>query len=526
MLEYLVDQVSPMKASACLVGIFFLACLVRKIQVSWEISRLGLRAPRMRFWLPYALDNVYGYVMANRRCEDLTHWQNLMETAHGTSTIDHVQTAELDFGISNRVIITKDPENIRALLTGQFADYGKGEPFHHDWKEFLGDSIFVTDGELWSRSRQLIRPMFTRDRIVDTELFEHHVQHLIPLLAGTKSNKVVDLTPLFLRYTLDAATAYLFGEGTNSLQNPATSFADAFSYVQHRQGEIFRYGPFNPILSRTKFRQKLKIMNDFMAPFIQRALSLSPEELDKSLSKQETFIHALARFTRDPQVIRDQLTAILLAGRDTTATTLAFCFFELSRNPSVVKALRSEIASRLGLGPSGRKPTYTDLKEMKYLTAVLNETMRVYPVVPFNVRYALKNTTLPRGGGPDGTGPVGVRADTRVIYSTMMMQRDPAHYPSPGSNKNYFDPGKWIPERWMSDWVPKPWYFVPFNGGPRICLGQQFAMIEMGYTVVRILQVYESLTAVPPAGKDKVEDPMLRFEITLNPGCELNCVFE
>ncbi|RAK86245.1 cytochrome P450 alkane hydroxylase [Aspergillus costaricaensis CBS 115574] len=501
MLEYLVDQVSPMKASACLVGIFFLACLV-------------------------PLDNVYGYVMANRRCEDLTHWQNLMETAHGTSTIDHVQTAELDFGISNRVIITKDPENIRALLTGQFADYGKGEPFHHDWKEFLGDSIFVTDGELWSRSRQLIRPMFTRDRIVDTELFEHHVQHLIPLLAGTKSNKVVDLTPLFLRYTLDAATAYLFGEGTNSLQNPATSFADAFSYVQHRQGEIFRYGPFNPILSRTKFRQKLRIMNEFMAPFIQRALSLSPEELDKSLSKQETFIHALARFTRDPQVIRDQLTAILLAGRDTTATTLAFCFFELSRNPSVVKALRSEIASRLGLGPSGRKPTYTDLKEMKYLTAVLNETMRVYPVVPFNVRYALKNTTLPRGGGPDGTGPVGVRANTRVMYSTMMMQRDPVLYPPPGSNKNYFDPGKWIPERWMGDWVPKPWYFVPFNGGPRICLGQQFAMIEMGFTVVRILQVYESLTAVPPAGKDKVEDPMLRFEITLNPGCELNCVFE
>ncbi|KAI2879733.1 hypothetical protein CBS76997_10719 [Aspergillus niger] len=525
MLEYLVGQMSPMKASACLVGIFLIACLVRKFQVSLEVSRLGLRAPRIRFRLPYALDNVYGYVMANSRGEDLTHWQNLMETAHGASAIDHVQTAELDFGISNRAIVTKDPENIRALLTGQFADYGKGEPFHHDWKEFLGDSIFVTDGELWSRSRQLIRPMFTRDRIVDTEIFEHHVQHLIPLLAGTKSNKVVDVTPLFLRYTLDAATAYLFGDGTNSLQNPATSFAEAFSYVQHRQSEFFCYGPFNPILSRTKFRQELKKMNDFMAPFIQRALSLSPEELDTSLSKQETFIHALARFTRDPKVIRDQLTAILLAGRDTTATTLAFCFFELARNPSVVAVLRSEIASRLGLGPSGRKPTYTDLKEMKYLTAVLNETNRLYPVVPFNVRYALKDTTLPRGGGADGNGPVGIRANTRMIYSTMMMQRDPAHYPPPGS-KNYFDPGKWVPERWTGDWVPKPWHFIPFNGGPRICLGQQFAMIEMGYTVVRILQVYESLRAMPPAGKDKVEDPMLRFKITLNPGSELNCVFE
>ncbi|GKZ19855.1 hypothetical protein AbraCBS73388_004916 [Aspergillus brasiliensis] len=152
-----------------------------------------------------ALDNIYGYVMANRRCEDLTHLQNLMETAHGASAME------------GPFIITKDPENIKALLTGQFVDFGKGEGFRHDWKDFVGDSFFVTDGEQWSRWRQLIRPMFTRHRIVDTEPFDHYVHHLNPLLAGPKGNKVVDVTPLFLRYTLDIATAYLFGESTKRL---------------------------------------------------------------------------------------------------------------------------------------------------------------------------------------------------------------------------------------------------------------------------------------------------------------------
>lgn len=277
-------------------------------------------------------------------------------------------------------------------------------------------------------------------------------------------------------------------------------------------------------MSRTEFRRNLKIMDEFIQPYIETVLSLSSDELEHKLSKRETFLDALARFTRDRQVLRDQLVAVLLAGRDTTAGTLSFCLFELSRHPDVVTKLREEIRTRLGIGATGQKPTYQDLKEMKFLNAVINETMRLYPVVPFNVRYSLRDTTLPRGGGPDGREPVGVRANTRVIYSTMLMQRDPDLYGDPNA-KNYFDPGKWIPERWVSSWSPRPWQFIPFNGGPRICIGQQFATIEMGYTIIRILQAYERIVALPASGKDKVEDPILRFEVTLSPGSELNCVF-
>lgn len=190
-----------------------------------------------------AIDFIRKGARYNNANEDDIFWREVVMKAKGSENIPHPMTSELNAGLTTRAIFTHDPENIKALLTGQFSDYGKGEPFHRDWKEFLGDSIFATDGELWSRSRQLIRPMFVRERIVDTELFERHVQILIPMLAGNPiGSKVVDIGPLFYRYAMDASTDYLFGESTGSLENPKTTFSEAFGYVLHRQTEIDRMG--------------------------------------------------------------------------------------------------------------------------------------------------------------------------------------------------------------------------------------------------------------------------------------------
>lgn len=216
-------------------------------------------------------------------------------------------------------------------------------------------------------------------------------------------------------------------------------------------------------------------MENLMEPYIHRTLGLSADELEK-LSKSDkdfTFLHSIAQCTRDPKVIRDQLMAVLIAGRDTTAATLSWLIYELANYPAVYAKLRNEILTTVG---TARAPTYEDLKNMTYLTHTLNETLRLYPAVPYNVRAALEDTSLP---GQPGQPDIVVRNDDIVVYSPLSMQRRPDLYP-PTSEK-FADPLIFSPDRW-DHWTPKAWNFVPFNGGPRICVGQNFAMTEMAFT--------------------------------------------
>jgi cytochrome P450 len=164
--------------------------------------------------------------------------------------------------------------------------------------------------------------------------------------------------------------------------------------------------------------------------------------------------------------------AVLIAGRDTTAATLSWTIYELSNYPAVVKRLRNEILSTVG---ARRTPTYEDLKAMTYLTHTINETLRLYPAVPYNLRAAVQDTTLP---GMPGQPDIGVLKDDVVTYSPLAMQRRRDLYP-PMSEK-FADPAIFSPDRW-DNWTPKAWNYIPFNGGPRICVGQNFAMTEMAF---------------------------------------------
>lgn len=131
-----------------------------------------------------------------------------------------------------RIVFTADYENIKAILATQFSDYGKGEPFHREWRPFLGDSIFTTDGALWHDSRQLIRPQFIKDRVSDLHVFEKHMQILFRAIANggaldgenqpvdieAGNGKPVEISDLFFRFTLDSATEFLLGHDVKSLR--------------------------------------------------------------------------------------------------------------------------------------------------------------------------------------------------------------------------------------------------------------------------------------------------------------------
>ncbi|OTB14355.1 hypothetical protein K445DRAFT_62887 [Daldinia sp. EC12] len=513
LIETVLDHVSFTSVFIVLSIAYAVWTIYLKIDENARLGRLGLRGPRIKSNWPWGLEIIKKQVFAT-----ITHtcYEVFLEL------VGHLPnyTGESNL-LGFRVVLTADPENIKAILATQFPEFGKGEQFHKEWSEFLGDSIFTTDGHQWHVSRQLLRPQFSRERISDLHCFESHLETFFKAVANggvlngeeqkvdieAGNGKPFDICDLFYRYTLDVATDFLLGLDIQSLTKPDEPFAEAFKHVQSVQNVIARAGTLQPLVPKKTFRQGLKVINELCNIYIDRALQLSPEELASKTKADQgyTFLHELASFTRDRKALRDQVVAVLLAGRDTTAATLSFAFYELGRHPEVVRKMRQEIINQVGLE---RTPTYTDLKNMKYLQNVINETLRLYPAVPYNVRTALKDTTLPRGGGPDGSLPLPVLKGTAVGYSTLVMQRRPDLYPA-GAKPDEFDP-----ERWFT-WQPKPWYYIPFNGGPRICIGQQFALAEIGYVLTRIFQRFERVGSFMheiDGGK-----PKLNSEVVIKP---------
>lgn len=302
---------------------------------------------------------------------------------------------------------------------------------------------------------------------------------------------------------MDSATEFLFGESVDSLHDETigiskseidfdgkNDFAAAFNtsqiYLSIRAVAQQAYF----VINNKEFRDANAKVHKFADYYVQKALSFSSEELDKYSQDGYIFLYELAKQTRDPRVLRDQLLNILLAGRDTTAGLLSFTFYELARNPRVWLKLKEEIYEKFGDGDNARLEdiTFESLKKCEYLKALLNEVLRMYPSVPQNFRVAQKDTSLPRGGGPNRDQPIFIHKGQTVTYTVYAMHRDEKFYGK--------DAAEFRPERWFEPETRKlGWAFLPFNGGPRICLGQQFALTEASYVIARLAQLFPTLAS-------------------------------
>ncbi|KAH7031603.1 cytochrome P450 [Microdochium trichocladiopsis] len=457
--------------------------MVQSIRHEQRIRRTGgVRAPQITSYPGQAMINLREAAKATRENRLMEMFNGFFDRANPKGP----EAVEVQLLGRQRYIITRDPEHIKTILTSKFSDFGKGEDFHRIWKPFLGDSIFTTDGQMWQQSRSLIRPMFITEKVSDLDTFDRWAQQLITKIPT--NGAVVDIMDLFYRMTLDVTTDFLLGATTDSLNNPRNEFTVAFNDIQTTMTLLTTIGPLERFVPRGKLYRDIAKLDEFVMPFIQQALNLPQSELDK-LSKADkgfTFLHSVARQTRDPQVLRDQIVAVLLAGRDTTAATLSWAFYELSNKPAIWRRLRSEVLD--AVGPGGT-PSYENLKNMTFLRHTISETLRLYPAVPYNLRTALHDTTLPSSRDAR-QAPIGVLAGDNVIYSAFVMQRRPELYP-PVSD-TFAHPAVFSPERW-EHWTPSHWQYVPFNGGPRICVGQNFALTEIAFCMVRILQKYERI---------------------------------
>lgn len=378
-------------------------------------------------------------------------------------------------------IFTIEPDNLRAVFSTDFKNWGLQPLRLGPWEPFVGKGIMDSDGAFWKHSRALIQPTFSREQIADLESFDVHLQRMLELIPrdGTTT---VDMQPLFARLILDVSTEFLFGESVECLTTKttldATSFLKAFNYGQAGIGKRLQLPQWTLFTRDEKFWSSCKIARDFVDKYVDQALRRSecptPDKPGKYILAWE-----LAKETKNRDDIRNQLLNVFLPGHDAIAVLLTNCFFNLARHPEVYAKLRQEI---IPLGDS--ELTFDRIKSLKYLRSVIDETFRLTPTVGQTARIALHDTVLPTGGGPTGTAPMYVKKGSNVQMNFYALHKRVEVY---GADAEVFRP-----ERWQSLKLSH-WDYLPFGGGPRICPAQHMTFAQAGFTIVRILQQFRAI---------------------------------
>lgn len=387
------------------------------------------------------------------------------------------------------IAVTLDPENIKTILATDFSSYSLGMR-ESQLNYFLGDGIFTLSGKPWKHSRTLLRPQFSREQIAQIDSLRDHVSSLERIL---DQERFVDIQALFHQLTMDTATEFLLGESVDSLNNSqrdvngvtAAQFVKDYTLCVRWCLTRIQFGPLYWLVTPKEFREAIKRVRKFVEHFVKVALE-QPIDQEKT---SYVFTHELAKVTRDPIAIRDQALNILVAGRDTTASLLSYAIWHLAKNPKVWAKLREEIAEEFGVENTD-SVSFEGLKRCTYLRYVINEALRINPTVPRNIRTAIRDTQLPRGGGPNGDEPVFVPKGLSILFSVHELHRQPQLW---GPDAEEFRPERWETHR------SQGWDYLPFNGGPRICLGQQFALTEASFVLMRLAQKYERIELKDPA---------------------------
>ncbi|RYP15355.1 hypothetical protein DL765_005746 [Monosporascus sp. GIB2] len=334
--------------------------------------------------------------------------------------------------MGKRLVFTNEPRNMQAVLVTQFADFDIGQRRRDISAQLLGVGLFNADGEVWEHARATVWPNLTRKQVADLGMFEKHVQ--VWVNAMPTDGKSVDLQEWVFRFTLDVGTDFLFDSTTGVLHPNATDrgrqFAWAFDLGVEGVSQRLRLGRLAFLYFNRDYAKACKVVHGFVDSIVHVAVEKARNGQSHEFSvKNEkatsdegryTFLKALASEGMSSKEIRDQMLNILIATRDTSACLMSAAFFELSRRPHEQARLRDEIENTLA---RGRTPTYDDLKNMTYLKWFINETLRLYPPIPFNIRVANKDTVLPVGGGPDESAPIFIPRGTEVAYQVFSTHR-------------------------------------------------------------------------------------------------------
>ncbi|PPQ86763.1 hypothetical protein CVT25_012408 [Psilocybe cyanescens] len=435
-------------------------------------------------------------------------------------------------------MIVDEPEHVKAVLATQFDSFAKGE--------------------MWKFHRAMTRPFFTRERISDFEIYDRNWDLSLKLAKERiEEGHSIDIQDLVSRFTLDSATEFLFGASVGSLSagipyppahiesntpsfynHPSTKFVKAFTEGLILAAVRTGLGREWPLVEfgHDKITPLRKVMDEFTDPLMKMALAKREQDLAdgiESKDKEEmTLLAHLVNHTQgqiiytttgfielinpvDPKMLKDELINLLVAGRDTTMCLLTFAIYMLAEHPDIEKRLRQEIFDKVG--PTDG-PKYEQMRDMKYTRAFLNEVLRLYPPVPADSRTTTRPVVLPPAR--KGQKPIFIPKDTTCLYTVINIHRRTDLWGPDVDSTNAaltFDPDRFLDDRVQKYLVPNPFIFCPFNAGPRICLGQQFAYHEATYYLVRLLQHFteftlDQLSNLPPPEQWKSGDALVAAE--------------
>ena len=375
------------------------------------------------------------------------------------------------------LVVTRDPAFFKQILLQNNKNYKKGRSAEI-LRPVLGNGLLTSDGDFWLRQRRLVQPAFHRERL--QELFKIMGQitsDFLNELEVFRGKDAIDIDVKMMSVTADIALKTLFGNLTNEDKtNIYRQINRTQKYMVTRVRRPYRIPLMGINGENRQFRADLEYFNKLIFHIIsdRRLSEEKPNDLLQLLfdsQDEETGAQM------NDQQIRDEAITMFAAGHETSATGLTWLLFELAKHPQIVAKMRkeSEIFEDV--------PTFEQLLQLPYTRQVVEEGLRLYPPAWTMTRESVEDDVI---------AGYQLRKGTSLFLSIFELHRNPNIWENP----TVFNPENFSPENVKNR--PK-FNYLPFGAGPRICIGQQFALMEMQLILAAIIKrfTFETVSSHP-----------------------------
>ncbi len=374
------------------------------------------------------------------------------------------------------VFLVVHPDGVKHVLQENHRNYVKSVDYQI-LKRVLGEGLLTSEGQLWLRQRRLMAPMFHRQRVAGfgATMVDSTLKMLDRWSSPAVEGGALDVCNEMMQLTLEIVARVLFkvelaGELAHEIGHDVTVANERLG--QFDLGTLLAW---LPTPRNREFRRATRSLDAIVDGIIA-------EHRRSGQDRGDLLSLLLAARDEDTgeamsdQQVRDEALTLILAGHETTANALAWTWYLLSQNPEVERKLHAELADVLG----GRLPTVADLPRLRYISMVIDESMRLYPPA-----WSIGRSPV----ADDEILGFNVRAGCSVMLSQWLTHRHPDFWENP----ERFDPERFSPERSAN----RPHYaYFPFGGGPRQCIGNVFALTEANLILAAVAQKYR-LRMVP-----------------------------